>query len=190
MHNQKQKNLTEVIIMVEEEKLFSLKINTPKINIELNGSNEYIEKMFNLISSEFLVQQEIIGLIDEDEEDEDLNEEELEEIEKIEKEPTSISLDEFQKDYKFEKQQEKFIITALWLTKVKKVIDLSSAVINKVLDDNGFKKIDHITTRFNALRNKGMLTIVRAPSHQRKIFKLTREDIDKIEKTYKLDKEK
>ena len=171
--------------MSEDKKLFSLKIETSSIKIDLNGTSDFIENMFNIIIEEFLVQQDLIGIVEEEEE-EDLDEEEIKEIEKIEKDLTGVSLDEFRKSYRFEKQQEKLIITALWLTSVKNVIELNSALINKFLDDNGFRKIDHITTRLVALHGKEMITITRAPSGKRKTFKLTKEDIENIEKVYKL----
>jgi len=170
--------------MSEEDKLFSLKIDTPSIKIDLKGSSEFIEKMFNNIIEDFLVQQELIGFPEEEEED--LDEVEIKEIEKIEKDVTGISLDEFRRNYKFEKAQEKLIITALWLTKIKKKKELNNAYINRVLDDSGFKRIDHINVRLGALRSKQMITIISAPAGKRKTYKLTKEDIVKIEKTYKL----
>lgn len=174
--------------MSEEEKVFSLKIDTPSIKIDLKGSNEFIENMFNIIIEDFLVQQGLIGIIEEEEEEEeDLDEEEIKEIEKIEKDITGVSLDEFTRNYKFEKPQEKLIITALWLTKIKKIKELNNAYINRVLDNSGFKKIDHIAGRLAALRNKKMITIISAPTGKRKTYKLAKEDIAKIEKTYKLD---
>jgi len=167
----------------EEEKTFSLKIDTPLIKINLKGSSEFIENMFNIIIEDFLVQQDLIGIIEEEEED--LDEEEIKEIEKIEKDVTGVSLDEFSRNYKFEKPQEKLIITALWLTKTKKKKELNNAYINRVLDDGGFKKIDHINNRLEALRAKQMITIISAPAGKRKTYKLTKEDTAKIEKTYK-----
>ena len=171
--------------MSEEEKVFSLKIDTPLIKIDLKGSSEFIENMFNIIIEDFLVQQDLIGMIEEEEE-EILEEEEIKEIEKIEKDVTGVSLDEFSRNYKFEKPQEKLIITALWLTKIRKKKELNNAYINRVLDDGGFKKIDHINVRLEALRSKQMITIISAPAGKRKTYKLTKEDITKIEKTYKL----
>jgi len=167
----------------EEEKVFSLKIDTPLIKIDLKGSSEFIENMFNIIIEDFLVQQDLIGM---EEEEEILDEEEIKELEKIEKDVTGVSLDEFSRNYKFEKAQEKLIITALWLTKTKKKKELNNAYINKVLDDSGFKKIDHINNRLEALRSKQMITIISAPAGKRKTYKLTKEDLAKIEKTYKL----
>jgi len=137
----------------EEEKVFSLKIDTPLIKIGLKGSSEFIEKMFNNIIEDFLVQQNLIGFIEEEEEEE-LDEEEIEEIEKIEKDVSGVSLDEFKRNYKFNKPQEKLIITALWLTKTKKKKELNNAYINRVLDDGGFRRINHINNVLEALRNK------------------------------------
>lgn len=171
--------------MSEEEKVFSLKIDTPSIKIDLKGSSEFIEKMFNNIIEDFLVQQDLIGFI---EEEEDLDEDEIKEIEKIEKDITGVSLDEFSRNYKFDKPQEKLIITALWLTKVKKQTELNNAYINKILDNNMFKKIDDINKKLEALRKKQMVTIISGASGKRKLFKLMKEDITKIKKTYKLDK--
>ena len=175
--------------MSEEEKVFFLKIEIPSIKIDLKGSSEFIEKMFNNILEEFLIPQNLIGLIEEEEEEE-LDEEEIKEIEKIEKDVSGVSLDEFRRNYKFDTPQGKLIITAFWLTKIKKKKELNNAYINKVLDDSGFKKIDHINVRLEALRNKGMITIISAPAGKRKIYKLTKEDVAKIEETYKLDKTK
>jgi hypothetical protein len=171
----------------EDKNLFSLKIDTPLIKINLNGSSEFIEKMFNNILEEFLIPQNLVGFIEEEEE-EDLDEEEIKEIEKIEKDVSGVSLDEFRRNYKFNTPQEKLIITALWLTKTKKKKELNNAYINKVLDDSGFRKIDHINDKLEALRNKEMITIISAPPGKRKIYKLTKEDITKIEEIYKLDK--
>ena len=170
--------------MSEEDKLFSLKIDTPSIKIDLKGSSEFIEKMFSNIIEDFLVQQDLIGFIEEEEED--LDEDEIKEIEKIEKDITGVSLDEFSRNYKFDNPQEKLIITALWLTKVKKQTELNNAYINKILDNNMFKKIDDINKRLEALRKKQMVTIISGASGKRKTFKLNKEDIVKIEKTYKL----
>lgn len=172
--------------MSEEDKLFSLKIDTPSIKMDLKGSSEFIEKMFNNIIEDFLVQQDLIGFIEEEEED--LDEDEIKEIEKIEKDITGVSLDEFSRNYKFDKPQEKLIITALWLTKVKKQTELNNAYINKILDNNMFKKIDDINKKLEALRKKQMVTIISGASGKRKLFKLMKEDITKIKKTYKLDK--
>lgn len=174
--------------MSEEEKAFSLKIDTPLIKIDLKGSSEFIEKMFNNIIEDFLVQQDLIGFIEEEEEE--LDEDEIKAIEKIEKDTTGITLDEFVRDYKFEKAQEKLIVTALWLTQIKSQKELNNSLINRVLDNNGFKKIDQINNRLTGLRNKKMVTIVSAPLGKRKTFKLTKEDIALIEKTYKLNKPK
>lgn len=170
--------------MSEEDKLFSLKIDTPSIKIDLKGSSEFIEKMFSNIIEDFLVQRDLIGFIEEEEED--LDEDEIKEIEKIEKDITGVSLDEFSRNYKFDNPQEKLIITALWLTKVKKQTELNNAYINKILDNNMFKKIDDINKRLEALRKKQMVTIISGASGKRKTFKLNKEDIVKIEKTYKL----
>jgi hypothetical protein len=172
----------------EDKNHFSLKIDTPLVKINLNGSSEFIEKMFNIIIEDFLVQQNLLGIIEEEEEEEELDEEEIKEIEKIEKDVSGVSLDEFKRSYKFNKPQEKLIITALWLTKTKKKKELNNAYINKVLDDSGFRKIDHINDKLEALRNKEMITIISAPPGKRKIYKLTKEDITKIEEIYKLDK--
>lgn len=171
--------------MSEDEKLFSLKIETPLIKINLKGSNEYIEKMFKNIIEDFLVQQELVGFIEEEEED--LDEDEIKEIEKIEKDISGVSLDEFSRKYKFNNPQEKLIITALWLTIIKKQTELNNAYINKILDNNSFKKIDDINKKLEALRKKQMVTIISGASGKRKTFKLNKEDIAKIEKTYKLD---
>ena len=174
--------------MSEDEKVFSLKIEIPAVKIDLKGSEEFIEKMFNNILEEFLIPQNLLGFIEEEEEE--LDEEEIKEIEKIEKDISGVSLDEFKRNYKFDTPQEKLIITAFWLTKVRKKKELNNAYINKVLDDGGFKKIDHINSKLEALRNKGMITIISAPSGKRKIYKLTKEDITKIEQTYKLEESK
>ena len=72
------------------------------------------------------------------------------------------------------------------LTKMKWIKDLNSTQINKTLDENGFKKLDHITRHLERLHNKRMITIISAPNGKRKIFKLTHEDIDEIERNYKL----
>lgn len=96
-----------------------------------------------------------------------------------------IDLDEFRRRYKFVDQQQKLIITALWLTKMKNIKELNSARINKALDENGFKKLDHITRHIERLRNKGMITITSGSTGKRKIFKLTREDMEEIERNYK-----
>lgn len=172
--------------MSEEDKLFFLKIDTPSIKIDLKGSSEFIEKMFKNIIEDFLIQQDLTGSIEEEEED--LDEDEIKEIEKIEKDITGVSLDEFSRNYKFDKPQEKLIITALWLTKVKKQTELNNAYINKILDNNMFKKIDDINKKLEALRKKQMVTIISGASGKRKLFKLMKEDITKIKKTYKLDK--
>lgn len=172
--------------MSDDQNIFSLKIDTPLIKIDLKGSSEFIEKMFNNIIEDFLVQQDLIGFIEEEEE-EDLDEEEIKEIEKIEKDVSSVSLDEFSRNYKFEKPQEKLIITALWLTKTKKKKELNNAYINTILDNGGFKRIDSINKRLEALRNKKMITMISGKAGKRKKYKLTKEDIAKIEKTYKLD---
>ena len=174
--------------MSEDKNLFSLKIDTPLIKINLNGSSEFIEKMFNIIIEDFLIQQDLLGIIEDEEEEEELDEEEIKEIEKIEKDVSGVSLDEFKRCYKFNKPQEKLIITALWLTKTKKKKELNNTYINRVLDDGGFRRINHINNVLEALRNKEMITIISAPPGKRKIFKLTKEDIVKIEKTYKLSK--
>ena len=104
--------------MEEDKALFSLKIDTPSVKIDLKGSSEFIENMFNIIVEDFLVQQDLIGFIEEEEEE--LDEDEIKAIEKLEKDTTGITLDEFVREYKFEKPQEKLIVTALWLTKIKK----------------------------------------------------------------------
>ncbi len=174
--------------MEEDKTLFSLKIDTPSVKIDLKGSSEFIENMFNIIIEVFLVQQDLIGIIEEEEEE--LDEDEIKTIEKIEKDTTGITLDEFVRDYKFEKPQEKLIVTALWLTKIKNQKELNNSLVNRVLDNNGFKRIDQINNRLTGLRNKKMVTIISAPSGKRKTFKLTKEDIAIIEKTYRLSKSK
>ncbi len=174
--------------MSEKEKNFSLKIDTPLIKIDLRGSSEFIKNMFNIITEDFLVQQDLIGIGEEEEEE--LDEDEIKVIEKLEKDTTGITLDEFVRDYKFVKAQEKLIVTALWLTQIKSQKELNNSLINSVLDSNGFKKIDQINNRLTGLRNKKVITIVSAPSGKRKTFKLTKEDIASIEKTYKLNKPK